>query len=840
MRHPWRSVLAVLALAGCSAREPDGALRVVVDVRPEAKATCVSVVAQPVGGGREQSSAMVVAKPRLTFALGTGTGLTGEIRVVARGFVGDCAANPLRNNQSEAVTVRLYPGVAGDMVTLVLSSALDDADGDGYRAASAGGVDCDDGDAAVHPGSAEACSNGKDDDCNGQADCADSPACDGAPCDDGQSCSKGDVCAAGVCRGQSSQCQSPPGPCFDANGLCSDDGGCLYQGALGSPCDDGRACTSGDSCLADGTCLGTVACAAPPGGACTVQDAGSCDPGTGQCVYAVAEGALCDDGDLCTTGDACAADGGCGGVLRTCSAVPDGGCFDPSGACDPQSGLCVFPVLNGANCDDGDACTTADTCAADGGCGGTPRTCLAAPDGGCYGLSGSCDPQSGLCVFPVLAGAPCDDGNLCTAGDSCSVAGSCAGTAYTCATVPECTVSGQCLGDGGCNFVQAAVGAPCDGGLCLVDGGCGAATGPWPYTPSNFSLAAIPDAGAWPVLNIDCNYAVFDSDSAQFTGNCPGQPAVSPQTVAQFGGPNAVLMALGSLRVGDAGVLQLVGSRPVVFAVFGDVAVSGAILANSSLLGGTLGAGGTAPGQSPTFCGARAGGIGPWTTTRGAGGGGGATASNGTPGGSGGTSPTGTGTAGLADSNAGLTPLVGGCPGGEGGGSQAGLKVGPGGSGGGAFQVSASGSVTIAGALSASGAGGGHGNNDYTGAGGGGSGGAILLEGTSVVVQSSATITANGGGGGEGAGVGIIAFDGEDGALASATPAAGGDGTTATGGHGGSGATGDAGAGLAENGTEGGGGGGAGVGRLRVNGYPACTLQAGALLSVATTRNSCN
>ncbi len=52
-----------------------------------------------------------------------------------------------------------------------------DADGDGYDAESEGGDDCDDGNAAVHPGATEICDNGIDDDCDtyvdtNDADCA--------------------------------------------------------------------------------------------------------------------------------------------------------------------------------------------------------------------------------------------------------------------------------------------------------------------------------------------------------------------------------------------------------------------------------------------------------------------------------------------------------------------------------------------------------------------------------------------------------------------------------------------------------------------------------------------
>ncbi|MFH1469775.1 MAG: MopE-related protein [Pseudomonadota bacterium] len=44
-----------------------------------------------------------------------------------------------------------------------------DVDGDGYIDQNAGGDDCNDGDPAVHPGAIEVC-NGRDDDCDGEAD----------------------------------------------------------------------------------------------------------------------------------------------------------------------------------------------------------------------------------------------------------------------------------------------------------------------------------------------------------------------------------------------------------------------------------------------------------------------------------------------------------------------------------------------------------------------------------------------------------------------------------------------------------------------------------------------
>jgi len=75
----------------------------------------------------------------------------------------------------------------------------------------------------------------------------------------------------------------------------------------------------------------------------------------------------CDDGDACTTADACAA-GVCTGLSTDCSAMGDA-CN--SGVCDGTTGTCTTaPVADATTCDDGNSCTTSDVCTA-GVCAGT-------------------------------------------------------------------------------------------------------------------------------------------------------------------------------------------------------------------------------------------------------------------------------------------------------------------------------------------------------------------------------------------------------------------------------------------------------------------------------------
>ncbi len=330
-----------------------------------------------------------------------------------------------------------------------------------------------------------------------------------AVCDDKDACSSGDQCVAGSCK---------PGAavtCDDKNG-CTDDKcdkalGCVFTNNT-STCDDASVCTKGDKC-GDGACIPGVVvdcddknvctdefCDAQKGcvsnfntkgcddgNACT--DADTCD-GSGICKGAV--GAVnCDDLDPCTS-DSCDTSGGC-----THKAAPDGtvckdaGCSDSGftakavcgagkcGAapailsCDDKNGCttdvcntlqgCVH-VNNSSVCEDGNACTTGDTCAG-GACKGVVKAC----DDKNPCTDNSCDGSSG-CVYDANTSL-CDDGNQCTTGDVCSV-GSCAG-----GKAPNCDDANPCTNDScdpgkGCVHSNNAVGCN-DGNACTSGDVCG-------------------------------------------------------------------------------------------------------------------------------------------------------------------------------------------------------------------------------------------------------------------------------------------------------------------------------------------------------------------------------
>src|SRR5258708_37687051 len=79
------------------------------------------------------------------------------------------------------------------------------------------------------------------------------------------------------------------------------------------------------------------------------------------------------------------------------------------------------PKPAGTPCDDGRKCTTGDVCDGKGICGGTQMTCPPSADA-CH-TAGTCSETNGTCPAPAVVpdGTPCNDGNLCTTDDSCQI-----------------------------------------------------------------------------------------------------------------------------------------------------------------------------------------------------------------------------------------------------------------------------------------------------------------------------------------------------------------------------------------------------------------------------------
>ena len=159
--------------------------------------------------------------------------------------------------------------------------------------------------------------------------------------------------------------------------------------------------------------------------ACSASDAchvvGTCDPATGNCSNpAATDGTACDDANACTLTDACVS-GACTGSSPVVCAASDA-CHDV-GTCDPATGLCSDPARP-----EGSACS--DACTANGACQNAvcagPDTVVCSPSDVCH-VAGTCNTTTGICSNPArVDGAACDDVNACTTSDAC-YGGVCAG-----------------------------------------------------------------------------------------------------------------------------------------------------------------------------------------------------------------------------------------------------------------------------------------------------------------------------------------------------------------------------------------------------------------------------
>jgi RHS repeat-associated protein len=304
--------------------------------------------------------------------------------------------------------------------------------------------------------------------------CSNPVAANGTTCSDGNACTTADSCQSGTCTGTAVTCTAQDqchaaGTCNPSNGTCSNP-----PIANGTTCNDGNACTTSDSCQS-GTCTGTAV-------TCTAQDqchtAGTCNPANGTCSNPpVANGTTCNDGNACTTSDSCQT-GTCTGTAVTCMAQDQ---CHTAGTCNPSNGTCSNPpVANGTTCSDGNACTAGDSCQA-GSCTGVTVNCMALDQ--CHN-AGICDQATGLCSNPAVAdGTTCNDGNACTTSDTCH-AGNCGGNQVNCSAPDQCHSAGTCdPSTGACNNPLVLDGTPCsDGSACTTgemctSGVCGGGTG---------------------------------------------------------------------------------------------------------------------------------------------------------------------------------------------------------------------------------------------------------------------------------------------------------------------------------------------------------------------------
>ena len=291
--------------------------------------------------------------------------------------------------------------------------------------------------------------------------------------ENGNSCSVNADCLSGACEGGTccaAACDAP-GNCQAAEGATCEDGStCQYlQAAAGTACDDQDACTD-DVCDDNGQCVSAPFDANERcimGSSC---QAPSCDSALG-CVYTnVAAGTACDDGDPCTTTDTCDALGACLGSGLPAECDDGNECTEDScvRAADAPMGFNCQQENRDGTCDAPDACAASGVCT-DGTCQAQGQTC-GAGDPVC--LPGP--PKECVCAEPeyVLNSesdvcVPNDDDcvsqNPCAAEATCSDPSAEPGDALC--TCPEDLVGDGRIDGSGCT--------PCDGALgTAVNGAC--------------------------------------------------------------------------------------------------------------------------------------------------------------------------------------------------------------------------------------------------------------------------------------------------------------------------------------------------------------------------------
>lgn len=287
--------------------------------------------------------------------------------------------------------------------------------------------------------------DGIDNDCDGQADEAtcddDNPCTDdkcvgnlgckysnsNGDCDaDDSVCTKGDTCKDGKCAAGSKLDCDDSNPC--TSDTCDPKKGCQHAPLSNQPCNaDDNSCTQSDTCK---------------GGQCTAGKLKSCDSGdtcvtgkcsviTGKCKYTEQIGLPCNDGNPCTTGETCK-DESCKGAATKC----DDGNPCTTDTCDATKGGCLHKK-NSDVCDDANKCTNNDGCK-DGKCVGLAVSVTSACDDSNPCTKDSCNPKAG-CLHNKLSNVKCDDDNPCTANDICDL-----GTCKAGSNICDCKQDADC------------------------------------------------------------------------------------------------------------------------------------------------------------------------------------------------------------------------------------------------------------------------------------------------------------------------------------------------------------------------------------------------------------
>jgi len=184
------------------------------------------------------------------------------------------------------------------------------------------------------------------------------------------------------------------------------------------------------------------------------------------------------------TGDGGGGTGGAGGSMgpcdQDCSSIVTPPCFKAvcnEGQFEGPQGVCTVVPDDGTACDDGEFCTTQDTCQSGQCQGGPPNDCGMEAGDQCHQVS--CDEAADMCTLVTANdGSPCVSEDLCQVGGACN-AGECIGNPKDCFFSPhnECNVVACNPTNGLCEPTApdpAKNGQPCQqsGDVCQVNKTC--------------------------------------------------------------------------------------------------------------------------------------------------------------------------------------------------------------------------------------------------------------------------------------------------------------------------------------------------------------------------------
>ncbi len=254
---------------------------------------------------------------------------------------------------------------------------------------------------------------------------------DGSACETDDQCVSEPACDAGECSGTAIKC--------DDKNKCTSDSCDPAQGCVFTPVNDGQKCSDGSLCTENDQCVD---------GACVGDPVDACDSCTADAdCQAYEDGNSCNGTLICTDGE-CVVDETtvvvCDGADDQCQEVK---CIPATGECETKA------ALDGAACNDENACTESDYCSG-GVCKGLPLDC----DDKNACTKDACNPDAGCEYTPVENS--CGDGDSCTINDTC-VDGVCVGEPN-----PDC----QCQEDADC--LAKEDGDVCNGTLVCVDKKC--------------------------------------------------------------------------------------------------------------------------------------------------------------------------------------------------------------------------------------------------------------------------------------------------------------------------------------------------------------------------------